>query len=356
MQLRGIHQEAVVDLVLKTLYMFGSLTPQMIFDRVALPPNLLTALLQHLQHQGFVIQRGSTATGTALYSLTEKGLERASEALRKDPYVGPVPVTLEEVAERIRDRRPRIREDWIGWLREHFDLPEETIRIWLEAFHAGEPVGISGPPGSGKTFVLESIRSFVEGETALPHTAWTEAGGLRFYSPSLHGPGERVPEDPRWVRFPTPLIVLPYEQVQKEWETRYDPDLRTWIPGLPIVAAGSILAVDDVPVGASLPPLQDPLLFRLGDRWARFPFRVGLIFAGTSLPELEAVLTLPPLEGEHLQKAVFHLASRLEMDPPSVPGGSWIPGDLLAYLRCVKATGDPAKCQGLQNRRKSHTI
>jgi len=357
MELRGIHQEGVVDLVLKTLYMYGSLTPQMIFERIALPPALMTALLQHLQHQGFLIQRGATTTGAALYSLTEKGLERASEALRKDPYVGPVPVSLEEFAERARDFRVRIREAWIGWMVEHFGMEETVVRIWLATFHAGEPVGITGPPGSGKTFVLQSLEAFVDGTPLLPHTVWTEGGALRVYAPALHGPGEALPEDPRWVRVTRPLIRLDYETVRQFWEVGYDPAHRVWISPFPMIAAGCLLAVDDVPPG--VPPLRgkDPYVFRMGDRWNRFPFRVGLVLAGEELSGVGAVLELPPLTGLPLTRALSRMNERLGVDVTQVPAGPWRPGALLWFLRCLGATGDPEGCRArLQNRERGHTI
>ncbi len=351
MELRGIHQEGVVDLVLKTLYMYGSLTPQMIFERIALPPALMTALLQHLQHQGFLVQRGATTKGAALYSLTEKGLERAADALRKDPYVGPVPVSLEEFAEKARNFRVRIREEWVGWMRENFGVEETDTRIWLETFHAGDPVGIAGPPGSGKTFALQSLEAFVEGETVLPHTVWTEGGALRVYAPALHGPGEPLSEDPRWVRIARPVIHVDFETVRQSWEIRHDPAHRVWIPPFPLVAAGCLLAVDDVPPGAPTPGRRDPYVFRMGDRWNRFPFRVGLVLAGEKLSGVAAILELPPLEGGPLKRALARLRERFGMEVPEIPDHPWRPGALVWFLRCLRATGDPAACRDrLQNR------
>lgn len=355
MEIQGIHQEAIVDLILKTLYMKGSMIPSMIYEHVALPPTYLTTLLQHLQHQGFLIQRGSTTTGAALYTLTDKGIQRAQEALSKDPYVGPIPVTLEEYSRVLEQYpRPRIRAEWISWVVDTYALPETEVVLWVEALHDGLPVGVEGPEGVGKSFLVQQLIQSVEGSGRIPNTLWSDVGAVRLYHLPLHGKGKRDPQDPRWVQISTSGFILPYSLAHEAWWTRFHPQTGTWSAGIGMLASQSLLVVDGIPEGAFLHPFDTWVVERLADRWIRYPFRGLQVYVGRVLTGMAATLRLRPLPHTVAQRWIHKITQKEEV---SLPEGSWTYRDLQEFLRCLRRTDDASFCgQRLQNRNKTSTI
>ena len=98
----GIDRGLVRDLMLKTLFYRGRMSRAELSDELKLSLTVIEELCSSLTQDGLAAVLGSEGGGAAayIYTLTQKGLERAETALARSGYVGPAPVPLREYIER----------------------------------------------------------------------------------------------------------------------------------------------------------------------------------------------------------------------------------------------------------------
>ena len=97
----GLDDSQCVDLVLKTLRSGGRLSGGEIANRLCLSFRIIETILNFLK-QELMIETVAAAAVTEQqfeYSLTSKGNEKAAEALERNEYIGPAPVSLRDYVE-----------------------------------------------------------------------------------------------------------------------------------------------------------------------------------------------------------------------------------------------------------------
>ena len=97
----GLDDSQCVDLVLKTLRSGGRLSGGEIANRRCLSFRIIETILNFLK-QELMIETVAAAAVTEQqfeYSLTSKGNEKAAEALERNEYIGPAPVSLRDYVE-----------------------------------------------------------------------------------------------------------------------------------------------------------------------------------------------------------------------------------------------------------------
>lgn len=98
----GLPASLAIDLVLKHLRHGGDTSIAELGARLALPLPLLERLLGFLREERFVeVPRRGSFDADVRYTLSETGRARADEALRRNQYVGPAPVSLRDYVARV---------------------------------------------------------------------------------------------------------------------------------------------------------------------------------------------------------------------------------------------------------------
>src|SRR5438132_4893354 len=101
----GLTQTFVADLSLKLLYQKGQSTAQEMGDTLCLPlAKILQPVFDYLKTEHFVEVKGGAGVNASTYQyvLSEKGTARAREAIARNGYVGPAPVTLAAYVQRVK--------------------------------------------------------------------------------------------------------------------------------------------------------------------------------------------------------------------------------------------------------------
>ena len=150
----GIGFGQLLDLCIKTIYYGGRPSAREISEQMALPFNVIEPILAFLKREKFIEVVGSIGIGEQQYqyALTEKGNEKAAEALDKNRYVGPTPVPFEEyiaVVHQQSVRQIRVDSGAVDTAMNDLVLPVMTRSLVGPAVNSGRTLLLYGDPGNG---------------------------------------------------------------------------------------------------------------------------------------------------------------------------------------------------------------
>src|SRR5215510_4989780 len=185
----GLSLSFLNDLLLKTLYMRGSMLGLDLARYTCLPFKVIEESLRFLKDEKCIEVAGGDLIGRVSYrfNLTELGRQRAQESMKLCTYVGPAPVPLDDYVE----QSYRQAVTGIGCSPEplraafaHLVLKEEMFSAIGPAIISGRSVFIYGPPGNGKTSVARAIGDFMNnagGEIFVPYAFLAEHSIITLY-------------------------------------------------------------------------------------------------------------------------------------------------------------------------------
>jgi len=260
----GLNIDLLIQLVLKTLHLAGTLSGLDLSARLGVPFSVLEPALNELKWQHHCeIVAGSPIGGPAFkYRITDAGRERASLFLQSNHYVGVAPVPLEQY----RSYMGRFRETVVNDVTPervraafgHLVLSERVLDQLGPAIRVGRSLFVYGPPGNGKTVISQAISNLLDGDIAIPHALEVEGSIIRFYDPLTH---QAVPEDTagdqdarldrgpafdrRWVRCRRPTIMAGGELTLEGLEVNFSPSAGFYRAPVQAVANGGVLVIDD---------------------------------------------------------------------------------------------------------------
>jgi len=308
----GLSKAFLTDLVLKIIHYSGNPSAAQLMRRLGLGQAIVQQLLAYLVEERLaeVLGQSDLYTGNYRYRLTSRGQERVMEALERSRYAGPAPVTAEQYEEVISKQmedhqsvsRGRVKEVVSGLV-----LASEVADAIARALFSGRATLFYGPPGNGKTSVLQRFAASIDGEVLVPYALYAHGQVIRVFDPSLHHMIEKLDDanamkddskmDRRWVRVRRPAVMVSTELGPESLDLAYDPAARFYQAPPHIKAQGGVLIVDDLgrqrlsPQSLlarwliSLERGWDTLALTSGEK-VRVPFAVQLLMA-TSLPLAE---------------------------------------------------------------------
>jgi len=265
----GLAEEAIDDLLIKTLYVHGVKTGRELTESVALPFEIADQRLLLLQQRRFVAVSGTTGPnrGSYRFDLTDAGRERAREAMQASQYVGPAPVPLATFEEWIRKqslRHVRVTPQRITEGLSELVLDEELFHMLGPAVNSARSIFLHGEPGNGKTTIAEIIAELLGGSIFLPYAVDITGQTMILFDPSHHvvvedeedrprddefeGPDwlQQVPDyDRRFVRIRRPVVMAGGELTLEQLDLQYDHKTRMYQAPFQLKSAGGVLIIDD---------------------------------------------------------------------------------------------------------------
>ena len=100
-----VEKNLLMNLVAKTMYVSGVMTPSRLADYTKLSKTIVTQLLEEMQELRLVESKGilgSDIKSEFRYALSSKGSGWAAEAFEQSQYVGPAPVSLNSFSDQIK--------------------------------------------------------------------------------------------------------------------------------------------------------------------------------------------------------------------------------------------------------------
>jgi MoxR-like ATPase len=203
---------------------------------------------------------GTTGASGYMYSLTQKGLDRADAALVRSGYVGPAPVPLADYVGQVEAQTVRDVEipresivDALGPL----VLSDQTVSRIGRAASSRRATLVHGPSGNGKTTVVRTLGGVIGGTIRIPYALEAVGQIVHVYDPSKHDiVAEPEPEsengsylkarsDSRWLTVRRPVIVGGGELTRLSLELMYDDNTKVYEAPLQLKANGGTLVIDD---------------------------------------------------------------------------------------------------------------
>ena len=249
----GLTSTFIADLTLKLLYQRGQSTAADIAESLCLPlATIVQPILDFLRNEHLVEVKGGSGVqaSTYVYSMASKGQERAREAMARNAYVGPAPVTLAAYVARVRAQTSgelQVTSDDLKKALAHLVLPEKTMRQLGPAVNSGRSIFLFGPPGTGKSSIAHALRSLLKGGMVLPYAILVGQQIIRVYDISRHHALVALDArfDRRWVPVARPFVEVGGELTLDDLDLSSEPGSNVQEAPFQMKASGGILLIDD---------------------------------------------------------------------------------------------------------------
>ena len=264
----GLDDNFLLNCLLRTMYISALQTIPELSQQIKLTRGVIEELLTFAKKEALVEIRGPSEKNYNImrYALTKAGKERASEALRRCEYIGPVPVQLETYQVQVQKQTITNEVVSIEKLKNSFShlvLSEDVVRRLGPASNSGRAVLIYGAAGNGKTSIAEALVSAFEQPVYIPYAIEADGQIIKIFDLSTHVPfpsttntngsnGDSHPMflpqleyDPRWVRCRRPYIITGGELTLEMLDLDFDPHSKYYEAPLQMKAIGGIFVIDD---------------------------------------------------------------------------------------------------------------
>lgn len=263
----GLKPAYVSDLILKTLYAYGSQSGELLSQRILILYSLIDEELLALQQRRMVEVRGTEGVGRRSYvfDLTGEGRNRAREVMGSNSYVGPAPVTAETYRRWVAlqsVRKDPIPRDRIHAGLSHLVLDEKFIDRLGPGINSGKSVFLYGHPGNGKTEIAFSIADIMGSSIYIPHAVEMEGQILQVFDPHAHVLADPtasdgdigvdpsllrdVPDhDPRFVYVRRPAIIVGGELTLDELDPQRSGMVGVYNAPPQMKSNGGVFVIDD---------------------------------------------------------------------------------------------------------------
>ena len=255
----GLDIGILTPLALKILHHSGHMSERAIAGRLGLGLPIVTELLKFLLKENLCEVTGGQGEtiGGSQYTLTTKGLERATTALATSGYVGPAPIPVADYIAQVKKQSVQgidfDREKVEGSL-SHLVLSDETRELIGQALSSKQSFLLYGASGNGKTSAAIGLRDATPGEIIIPYAIQFMREIIQIFDASAHElvelPGDKRDEsgallDGRWVVIKRPVLLVAGELAANQLELMLDDVHKTYDAPVQMKANGGILIIDD---------------------------------------------------------------------------------------------------------------
>ncbi len=274
----GLTMSQVCDLILKQLYLHGTLLGVEMARNARLPFNVIDECLRFLKDDHCLEVSGGDVIGRVSYrfSLTDVGRARAREAFEFCRYVGPAPVPLEQYVEQCKRQAVagiNCTPEALLSAFEDLIIQSSLIEELGPAVCSGKSIFLYGPPGNGKSRIAKGLGKFLNlhgGEIYVPYAIHTENSIVTIFDPSLHQTtdddeirallgdasnaqtqndiGRLLHEnhpDMRWRRVRRPVVVVGGELTLDMLDLRFNKQSNFYTAPLQMKSNGGVFMIDD---------------------------------------------------------------------------------------------------------------
>lgn len=255
----GIDQRLIIELVAKSIFVFGKIDLSTLAAKLKLSIKVLNEVLGFMvaEHLAEVVRRGASDVDVE-YRLSGSGKQRAAEYMASCRYVGPAPVTLSAYRMMVEKQSVGCNHITQANIASAFsDLtlnPDVRDQIGA-AMNSGRPLFLYGPAGSGKTYVAEKLGRLMHGLVAVPYAIVVENEVIQVFDPLVHYPASIEPvsdsidyraSDNRWILCERPVVLTGGELTMEMLELRYDFNTGFYQAPPHFKANGGVFIVDDL--------------------------------------------------------------------------------------------------------------
>jgi predicted ATPase with chaperone activity len=263
----GVPAAFLEDLVAKHLYFAGPSSTEQLGDRTGLSFEVIDSLLAQMKVDKHVEVTSASHIGELSYKyrLTERGEQRAQEALSKSGYASVAPVTLDQYVEVVQKQSLRQTPPSPGRILEalsQFVLRPDVLDALARSLHSGRATLIFGSSGNGKTAIIEQYARHADDTVIIPYALYIHGQIVRIFDAAVHTragtDGEPADEsgilkpsfrnsrfDQRWVRVRRPVVVVGGELTQESLELSFDPVARFYQAPPHVKAQDGVFVIDD---------------------------------------------------------------------------------------------------------------
>jgi hypothetical protein len=274
----GLSPNQVCDLILKQLYLQGTLLGVEMARNARLPFNVIDECLRFLKDDRCIEVTSGDVIGRVSYRfhLTDIGRSRAKEAFEYCRYVGPAPVPLEKYVEQCRRQAVSGINCTAEPLMEAFEsliIEPHLLEELGPAVCSGKSIFLYGPPGNGKSQIAKGLGKFLNlhgGEIYVPYAIQSENSIVTIFDPSLHHTTDdeevaallgdtKNPQthhdinrllhenhpDMRWRRVRRPVVVTGGELTLDMLDLRFNQASNYYVAPLQVKANGGVFMIDD---------------------------------------------------------------------------------------------------------------
>ncbi len=350
-----VRQAVLEDLILKILYLAGTLSLFELAERLRLGYELVDELFCKLRSQALCQVTGMSGNVPHI-AITSQGRARAAELLQQSQYAGSAPVSLESYVEQTRRQsvqQVEVRPADVRRAFNHLVIADEILDQFGTALNSGSSVFLYGPAGAGKTTVAEVLsRVLAEDEIWIPHAIEIDGQIITVFDPSIHQEATKsLPEtyDTRWVLCRRPAVMVGGELTVEMLDMQFNPISKFYVSPVQMKANNGVFIIDDFGRQRIRPdellnrwivPLDRRIDFLtlVGGKKIEIPFEMLVVFASNVDPSelvdpaflrrIQTKIRIGAVSDEQFTEIFRRVAQEKE-----VSYDQEIPADLITFIR-----------------------
>jgi len=242
------------EFLLKATYILGALSGKDFANLFKIPFNFIEDELVKLKQNELLAITGNLAGVSGYHAMqfeiTSKGRERVKDIVQIRPYIGPMPVTIDQYLESVNEQRLKTRQVNYKNIKDIFSdmvLGQHYLNTLGPAINSGGPIFIHGKPGNGKTMISEKLIKVFNDEIYVPYCILVDGQVIRFFDEKVHKmvPANADKIDQRWIRIKRPFIVVGGELTLSLLDLIYKDEFKYYEAPFQLKANGGVLLIDD---------------------------------------------------------------------------------------------------------------